>query len=192
MNTTGKTILAALMLTVAGGAAFARGAGDRTGDGAGMMGGMMEGDGMGPMAAFDFAAADADKDGKITQAEMAALRAAEVAGIDADKDGKISTAELKAMHMARMEARATRMADEMVARMDSDGDGALTAAEMAARPAMPWLFDMIDADGDGAVTEAEIADARARMEERMGGNGDGEGKGGHGGHHRGWFFGGDN
>lgn len=183
MNTIKRTILAALMLSgvgaALGGAAFARGAGD-----------MMEmgGEGMGPMAMFDFVAVDADKDGKVTEAELQTYRAAEVAGIDADKDGKITAAELKSMHMVRLEARATEMADRMIARLDSDGDGALTAAELSARPAPAGMFDRIDADGDGAVTEAEIAAAReAMMAGRDGGKG-----GRHGGHPRGWFFGGDN
>lgn len=179
MTTTGKTVLAALLLSALGGAAFARGA-----DGMGM------GDGMGPMAMFDFTAVDADKDGKVTQAELQAFRAAEVAGIDADKDGKITAAELKAMHMVRLEARATEMADRMIARLDSDGDGALTAAELAARPAPAGMFDRIDADADGAVTEAEIAAAREKMMAMRGGDGEGGRRGG--GHHRGWFFGGDN
>ncbi|AWB47943.1 hypothetical protein HYN69_04910 [Gemmobacter aquarius] len=184
MTTTKKTVLAALMLSVLGGvslggAAFARGAD-----------GMEMGDGMGPMAMFDFAAVDADKDGKVTEAELQAFRAAEVAGIDADKDGKITAAELKAMHMVRLEARATEMADRMIARLDADGDGTLTAAELAARPAPAGMFGRIDADGDGAVTEAEIAAAREKMMAMRGGDGEGGRRGG--GHHRGWFFGGGN
>ncbi len=198
MNTTGKTIFAALMLSVVGGAALARGAGDMSGmgmGGAGIggagMGGMGD-EGMGPMAMFDFAAVDADKDGKITEAELQAHRAAEVAGIDADKDGKISADELKAMHMARMEDRATEMSTRMIERMDSDGDGLLTVAEMAARPAPVRMFGMIDADGDGAVTEAEIAAAQEKMTEMRGSGEGGRGEGGHRGRHHGWFFGGDN
>lgn len=181
MNTTGKTVLAALMLSALGGAAFARGPGME----GGMEGGM--GGGMGPMAMFDFAAVDADKDGKVTEAELDAFRAAEVAGIDADKDGKITLDELKTMHMARMDERATVMAERMIERLDSDADGALSAAELAARPAPMPIFERIDADGDGALTEAEIDAARGRMSEM--GHG---GESGHRGNHRGWFFGGEN
>lgn len=195
MNTTRKTILAALLLTAVGGAALARGPGDMMGGG--MMGGMDEG--MGPMAQFDFAALDTDKDGKITQAEMTAWRAAQVVGVDADKDGKLSADELKAMNMARMEERAANMATQMIARLDVDGDGLLGVEEMAARPGPAMMFDRIDADGDGAVTQEEVDAARAAMAEMrgqgMGGQGMGEGRGmmgeghGHGGRMRGWFFG---
>ena len=55
--------------------------------------GMMRG---GPMAGLDFAAVDADKDGKITVAEMTAHRAARFAAADTDKDGKLSRAEFDA------------------------------------------------------------------------------------------------
>lgn len=174
------SVLAALLASAVGVAAYARGPGDMMGD---MMGGE---DGMGPMAAFDFAAVDADKDGKITEAEMQAWRAAEAAKIDADKDGKLSTDELTAMHMARMQERAADMAGRMVTALDSDGDGLLSAAEMAARPMPAMLFGKLDADGDGAVTEAEIAAARDRMAEMRDGEGRGPGRHGRGGH--GWMF----
>ncbi|MBC2837091.1 EF-hand domain-containing protein [Gemmobacter straminiformis] len=162
------------------------------------------GEGMGPMAQFDFAAIDADKDGKITQAEMTAWRASQVIGVDADKDGKLSADELKAMHMARMEERAANMATQMIERLDVDGDGLLGVEEMAARPGPAMMFDRIDADGDGAVTQEEVDAARAAMAEMRGqgmgeGRGMGEGMGrgmgaGHGmgeghGRMRGWFFG---
>lgn len=153
----------------------------------------MMGEGMmgGPEGAFDFAAVDADKDGKITRAEMDAHRAAEVTAVDADRDGKLSATELQAMILARMTARATAMATAMMTGMDQDGDGLLTAAELAVRPGPAMLFDRADADGDGAVTEAEIAALRDDMGGHMGG-GDGEGRGHHGRGGHGWFgFGGD-
>lgn len=132
------------------------------------MSGMGQGTPMGGMAAeFDFAEADADKDGKVTEAELRAWRAARAAALDADGDGKISEAELAASSLRGAEARATRRAQQMIARFDADGDGALSAAELLAGGRMQGaFFDRIDRDGDGAVTEAELAQARERMMQR--------------------------
>ena len=70
-------VIAGLTATTIAGVALAEGPG-------GM--GMMRG---GPMAGLDFAAVDADKDGKITVAEMTAHRAARFAAADTDKDTRI-------------------------------------------------------------------------------------------------------
>ncbi|MYJ71412.1 MAG: hypothetical protein F4092_06505, partial [Rhodospirillaceae bacterium] len=43
-----------------------------------------------------FRQADADKDGKVTQAEFAAARNARFAGIDTNKDGALEVSELRA------------------------------------------------------------------------------------------------
>lgn len=191
---TNKKAIVALVLAAGLGGAVATGLGVAVAeardadDMAGLMGGFMP-DGPDGGALFDFAAVDADKDGKITPAEMQAHRAAGLAAVDADKDGTLSAAELQAMIETRMQARAGDMAARMMAGMDSDSDGRLTLAELAAPPAPLGLLARIDTDGDGAVTEAEIAAARARMEARMQ---DGPRGGGHHGRGHGWFLGGDN
>ena len=74
MSMTKRTVFAALLVSALGGAALAQegpmGGMMGGGMGDGPMGGpMMEG---GPFGGFDFAAVDADKDGKITEAEMQA------------------------------------------------------------------------------------------------------------------------
>lgn len=179
-------ILSALVAVSLGTAAMA----DRNGM---RMGGMMDGDmaGGGPLAMFDFAAVDADKDGKITLDEMKVHRQARIAGLDADGDGKISAAELQAMEMRGAEARAKARADRMLQGMDADGDGFLTAAELLAGPGMApqGMFGRVDADNDGAITQDEVDAARDRMQERMGkrgrGEGRGEGRGDGRGHHKG-------
>ena len=84
-------VIAGLTATTIAGVALAEGPG-------GM--GMMRG---GPMAGLDFAAVDADKDGKITVAEMTAHRAARFAAADTDKDGKLSRAEMDASRSQRMQ-----------------------------------------------------------------------------------------
>lgn len=160
--------------------------------------GMGMGDGMGPMAGrgmggFDFAAVDADKDGRVTKAELDAWRAAAATRLDADGDGLLSADEIAAGRIEDMTARAQQMAARMVERLDADGDGLLSAAEMAARPMPARAFDRIDADGDGAVTEAELQAVQDRMAEGPRG---GKGRHGHGGGHghgrgdgegHGWF-----
>lgn len=136
---------------------------------------------------FDFAGADANKDGKVTPEEFTAARAAMVAGIDTDKDGKLSVDELAAMHLKAMEAAAKDMATRMVKDLDADGDGKLSAAEMAAMPVPPDAFQRADTNKDGAIDQAE-ADAMAQHgPDDMGGpdGQDGMMGGHHGKHHRG-------
>ena len=117
---------------------------------------------------FDFATLDADKDGKVTKAEVEAFRAAKVKAMDANADGKISADELAAPRIAAATDRIKARSAEMVAKLDSDGDGSLTAAEMAARPGPERLFDRIDANGDGAVTQDEVDAAQKAMHEKHG------------------------
>ena len=120
---------------------------------------------------------------------MEAFRAAEVVAADADKDGKLSAAELASMTMARMQARADAMSARMIERHDADGDGLLTVAELSVRPAPVKMFERLDSDGDGALSEAEVEAGRAMMAEMREGRG-GHGKGHGRGHGGGWFSGG--
>ncbi|TGD42060.1 calcium-binding protein [Pseudotabrizicola sediminis] len=160
--------LVALAIALTAGAAMAD-RGDR-------VGGMV--DQMGEMGgAFDFAAMDADGDGKVTQAEIDAFRAAQTAAIDTDGDGLLSAEEIAAMHIRAATKRANDRAARMIERLDTDGDGKLSAAEMMARPMPARMFERLDADNDGAITEAEIAATKERMGERRGGR--------HGDQHRG-------
>jgi Ca2+-binding EF-hand superfamily protein len=157
----------------------------------GMMGGDRGGAGFGP--GFDFAAVDANGDGKVTQDEVKAYRAARIAGIDADGDNLISAEELAAMMTAHMQERVDKMAAARIEAQDVNGDGKLSVEEMLAPPMNGRMFSRIDTDGDGAVSEAEIAAAREKMGERGGRGMRGHGKGDHrmgdhdqkGGH--GWF-----
>ncbi len=138
-------------------------------------------EGRGPFSMQNFDAVDADKDGKITQAEVDAYRKAEVATADANGDGFMTADELAAMHLKHLTERATEMAGRMVADLDADADGKLSAAEMAARPVPARMFDRIDTDQDGAISKAEAQAAADRMAEmRKDGPGHGPRKHRHG------------
>lgn len=153
--------------------------------GQGMMGG---GPGAGPM--FDFDTLDADKDGKVTRAEIAAARTARVTAADANSDGKLSVDEIAALQMAGMAGRANDRAARMVAEMDADGDGMLTVSELIARPVPDRMFDRLDADGDDATSQAELEAMQAQMHDRKQGKRR-HGHGGDGQGHMGGWSGGD-
>lgn len=121
------------------------------------------GNGPGMMPAFD--TLDADKDGSITPAEMAAYRQAMVAGTDTNADGKLSAEELAAQEMRQMTARAADRSAGMVLMLDVDGDGLLSVEEVAAGPGPARMFGRMDADGDGALSRAE---AEATHEQMLG------------------------
>lgn len=94
---------------------------------------------------------DADRDGRITAAEVDARRKARFAAADADGDAKLSLAEFDAMRRA-MET------ERMFARLDVDADGFVGDAEVAARE--PRMLNRLDADNDGVVTRDEALTAR--------------------------------
>lgn len=161
-------VLAGSVVVSLGGAAFAD---QHTGG--------MDGRGMGPHgmgAMFDFAAIDADADGRITPAEIAAHRAARFAAADTNGDGALDRAELEARAIRMM---AERMAARALDRMDADRNGTLSPEELAAGPGLDSrAFIRMDADKDGALTQAEIDAARAAMQERHAKRGEGRGHGG--------------
>ncbi len=129
-----------------------------------------------------FAKIDADKDGKITRAEIDAWKAARPKVEDSDGDGKISPAELAAPRIAEATELFNDQAAETVKRLDTDGDGLLSAAELAAGPGFgpgpqgprgpgfEAIFDRIDADKDGAVTLQEAQAAQQHFADRREGD----------------------
>lgn len=169
MQKSTKTALA--ILSVAG-ALFATATlaqmGPGEGMGQGMGGGMGEGmgDGMrgGQMLMDQFDLIDADKDGKITAAELAAHRQARFTAADANADGKLDADELTAFHTAQMAERMATRTGRMMQWLDANGDGALSADEMPDGPSAERLA-RLDADGDGAISKAEAQAAMERMGE---------------------------
>jgi Ca2+-binding EF-hand superfamily protein len=93
---------------------------------------------------------DADKDGKVTSAEIAAHEAAQAAEIDADKNGTITAEELVAYHE---KMRQQRMAERLKA-MDRNGDGNVSVEEYEA--AQTWRMARLDRNGDGQIESDEM------------------------------------
>lgn len=115
----------------------------------------------GLMQPFDFATADADKDGKLTPEEMKAYHANALKAIDANGDGLISVEELTAARLKAVQAKIEAQSKAMVERRDADGDGKLSAAELLAPPMPAGMFDRLDANKDGSLSAEELQ--RPRM-----------------------------
>ena len=97
--------------------------------------------GMSPM----FSQMDADKDGKITRAEIEAHHKARAAEIDADKDGKVTAAELRTW----MDKQREKRLGERLAQLDRDGDGAVSVQEF--EDGGVWRAARMDRNGDGVI-----------------------------------------
>jgi len=92
--------------------------------------------------------------------------------IDANKDGKITLAEMKAAKEKFGKGRHGKGGERHFAKLDANGDGKLTQAEAAA--ASNRHFDRIDANKDGAVTLEEMKTARKSWGKGHGGKGHGK------------------
>ncbi|MDP3261388.1 MAG: EF-hand domain-containing protein [Tabrizicola sp.] len=135
------------------------------------------GEGPGEMMVQMFDTIDADKDGKITEAEIEAHRAAEFTAADTNADGVLSAEELAARELVRMQARATERATRMIEEMDDNADGGLSAEELS-QTVRERRFSRMDTDGDGAVSKAEaeaMMDRFAEGRKHRGGGGHGMG-----------------
>jgi Ca2+-binding EF-hand superfamily protein len=121
----------------------------------------------GPRLTEMFAAIDADKDGKVTQEELAAHRAAMFTAADTNGDGALSTDELAARELARFSERMPERTARMLDRMDANGDGSLSADEIG-KGSMEERFARIDTDDDGAISQAEAEAAAERFAEHRG------------------------
>lgn len=93
--------------------------------------------------------ADADGDGRISQAEFVGRRIDRLTAADADRDGSVTREEMQAQRQARMQQRA----ETRFARLDTDSDGAISREEFTARPAAR-------ADGAPRPTRARFAHGR--------------------------------
>lgn len=104
-----------------------------------------------------FEAIDADKDGSVTEAEIAAFRAAAIAGADANKDGSIDLEELTAFETKMAAKIAQEHANRRMEAQDANGDGRLDSEELLAPPGPNMAISRLDSDGDGALSKAEFS-----------------------------------
>jgi Ca2+-binding EF-hand superfamily protein len=185
-------------LAIAAGSAFAGAAGAGDGDGASCdkAGGKARG------AAAHFSQIDANKDGKVSLAELTASREAWLTKVDTNKDGVATQAEMDVAFQAgraehaqkrferedankdgRLTREETRMPSAWFERADANKDGALTLAELtqagknagAERHAGPRAGKggLFDQNGDGKVERAELRSAAAAQFARLDKNSDG-------------------
>lgn len=160
MSTRKTLIFTLTAATLAGtaltGAAFARGGPD------------------GDKRAMIFQELDANGDGMITEAEMAASAEARFNEADANGDGNLTAEEMIAHAEQKFQEnagkRSERMAERtarMIEKRDTDGNGALSLEEMKAGPdRAARFFEHLDTDGDGSVSLAEFEAGKGRMGKR--------------------------
>lgn len=98
--------------------------------------------------------ADANKDGKITQAEMQAVRGERFAALDVNKDGFIDASELaKAPKMGDGKRGGHHGHHGMMGRGGPDGDGKMTKSEFMAKA--EGRFTDMDFNKDGVVDQTD-------------------------------------
>ena len=100
-----------------------------------------------------FGQLDANKDGKVSLAELTASRESWLTRVDTNKDGVATQAEID----ASMQAGKKEHVEKMFAREDANKDGRLTRDET--RMPSAW-FERADTNKDGALTLAEATEAR--------------------------------
>lgn len=107
--------------------------------------------GFGPQMTFE--ELDADGNGEISKAELAAQKAARFKAADTDGDGKLTAEEMQAMAQQRMAKRTQKM----INRFDQDGDGALSESELPSGGRHGDMFSKMDTDSSGGISQEEFA-----------------------------------
>jgi Ca2+-binding EF-hand superfamily protein len=108
---------------------------------------------------------DAEK--AITKDEISAKLDADYADMDADKDGKVTAAEIDARLVKSAEAKVEEIKkerDAAFAKLDANGDGNISRAEFDEKAKLPTIkkpdpapfLAKFDADKDGAITLEEF------------------------------------
>ena len=120
-----------------------------------------------PRFAARFDAMDANKDGVIDRADRELRnkqrRDAWFAKADADKDGKLTRAEIDQADVARRAEFQQRMQarmDERFAAMDANKDGRLSRDEVKDKGRFAERFDALDTNKDGFLSKDELAAGR--------------------------------
>ena len=102
-----------------------------------------------PRSPVAFDKLDANKDGRITVAELQPKAEARVLRLDADKDGQVSAAEIDQALLKAVQLRR----DRLLKRLDGDANGSISRAEVDAY--VELLLKTADVDADGGVTLEE-------------------------------------
>ena len=102
---------------------------------------------------------DSNEDGKLTQAEIDAVRAERLAKFDADGDGSLTLQEYEALWL---DAMRERMVDRFQSH-DDDGDGRVTAEEFGERHSK--MVARRDRDGDGEITRDDFRHGKRKRDD---------------------------
>jgi Ca2+-binding EF-hand superfamily protein len=103
-----------------------------------------------PKSQKSFDTVDADKNGKITAAEMTPKAGKRFDRFDADKSGDVTPAEIEAVLRAALE----KQRDRILAALDADKNGTISRTEYDAT--VDKLVADADADKDGSLSMAEV------------------------------------
>ena len=114
-----------------------------------------------PTGEKTFAAADKDKDGKLTLAELTPAAERRFLKLDANGDNAVSREEIETSLRAAMEKRLQRM----LTRMDANQDGTITQAKLDTL--LTAQFGKADTDANGAVTFEEAQAYKLAMRAEM-------------------------
>ncbi|MEO1703764.1 MAG: calcium-binding protein [Pseudomonadota bacterium] len=117
-----------------------------------------------------FSELDANGDGEVTMAEMAAHAAARFAEADTNGDGSLSSAEMIAARMNGNADRLERRISRFIERADDNGNGTLELGEIGpSEERQQARFERLDTDGSGGISEEEMEAAREARGGRHGG-----------------------
>jgi Ca2+-binding EF-hand superfamily protein len=106
---------------------------------------------------------DADSDGALTPAELAAHAATRFEAADANGDGFLTSEELTAMAKADANKRAEKRIEKMIKHRDADGDGKLNVAEMTpSEDRQTRRFERADKDGNGSLSAEEFEEGMSK------------------------------
>jgi Ca2+-binding EF-hand superfamily protein len=131
----------------------------------------------------DFATLDADGDGSLTTAELAAHGAERFTSADTDGDGVLTEAELTASAESDNAERVAKMVERMLEHLDENDDGSISADELPdTTERAERMISRADANDDGTVSAEEFEEARPERGGRRGGGRDGDRDGGKRGH----------